>query len=179
MKGIDESVYNNIVDALIDCFGKDLVLSREFNYTLTQTDLKKIFSILNIHLFGNKIKLLPVVLWPMDKLVNKLNYHAKMSGDENEDITVTKCLGVHTAICTPIFSKDGDIVDIRIHDNYLIINSSEVHDDIFIFDVATICHEMIHVYDCQISNEIHDMILEWEKTIKCQKYITQHNSKLK
>lgn len=47
---------------------------------------KKIFSILNKHLFNNEIKFLPVVLWPMNKLVDKLNYHAKMSGDENEDL---------------------------------------------------------------------------------------------
>ena len=62
---MDESVYNNVIDALVDEFGKDVVLSKEFNYTLTQQDLKKIFNILNKHLFGNKIKFLPVVFWPL------------------------------------------------------------------------------------------------------------------
>jgi hypothetical protein len=53
---MDESVYNAVIDALIDEFGKDIVLSKAFNYTLTQEDLKKIFSILNRHLFGNQLK---------------------------------------------------------------------------------------------------------------------------
>ena len=62
LKRMDESVYNNVIDALIAEFGKDVVLSKEFNYTLTQQDLKKIFSILNKYLFDNKIKFIPVVL---------------------------------------------------------------------------------------------------------------------
>ena len=39
--------YNIVIDALINDFGYDLVTSKEFNYTLTQKDLKKIFNILN------------------------------------------------------------------------------------------------------------------------------------
>ena len=35
LKRMDESVYNNVIDALIAEFGKDVVLSKEFNYTLT------------------------------------------------------------------------------------------------------------------------------------------------
>ena len=95
---MNESVYNAVIDALVDEFGKDVVLSTKFDYTLTQQDLKKIFSILNLCLFDNKIKYLPVVLWPMEKLVDKLNYHAKMSGPNNEDIKTIKCLGVHSSI---------------------------------------------------------------------------------
>ena len=52
---MNESIYNNVIDALISEFGKDIVLSREFNYNLTQSDLKKIFNILNLYLFENKI----------------------------------------------------------------------------------------------------------------------------
>lgn len=32
---MDESVYNNIIDALIGEFGKEIVFSKEFNYILT------------------------------------------------------------------------------------------------------------------------------------------------
>lgn len=160
---MDESVYNNVIDALVDEFGKDVVLSKEFNYTLTQQDLKKIFSILNKYLFNNEIKFLPVVLWPMSKLVDKLNYHAKMSGPENKDIKSIECLGVHSAICTEVYDSNHEIIDVKIRDHYLIINSSEVNNSIFIFAVAVICHEMIHAYDHQTSTEIHDMVLEWER----------------
>ena len=163
LKRMDESVYNNVIDALVDEFGKDVALSKEFNYTLTQQDLKKIFSILNKHLFGNEIKFLPVVLWPMSKLVEKLNYHAKMSGDENEEFKNVQCLGVHTAICVPIIDDNNEIIDVKFRDNYLIVNSSKIKNVIFIFAVAVICHEMIHAYDYQYSNETHDLALEWEK----------------
>lgn len=164
---MNESVYNNVIDALIAEFGKDVVLSTKFNYTLTQQDLKKIFKILNFHLFDNKIKFLPVVLWPMEKLVDKLNYHAKMSSDENKEVKKLKCVGVHTAICIPINNDNDELIDIKFRDEYLIINSSEVRRDMFIFDVAIICHEMIHTYDYQHSNEIHDIELDWEKNGKC------------
>lgn len=163
LKKIDESVHNNVIDALIAEFGEDVVLSTKFNYTLTQQDLKKIYDILNLHLFSGRIDLLPVVLWPMNKLVDKLNYHAKMSGENNEEIKNIRCLGVHSSICTEIYNDNHEIIDVKIRDHYLIINSSEIANSIFIFIVAVICHEMIHVYDHQTSNEIHDMVLEWEK----------------
>lgn len=35
LRRMDESVYNNIIDALIDEFGKEIVFSKEFNYILT------------------------------------------------------------------------------------------------------------------------------------------------
>ena len=173
---MDESVYNNVIDALVDEFGKDVVLSKEFNYTLTQQDLKKIFNILNKHLFGNKIKFLPVVFWPVSKLVDKLNYHAKMSGDENEEIKNIKCIGVHSTICVPIVNDKNELVDIKFRDDYLIINSSKVKNVIFIFAVAAICHEMIHTYDYQYSNEAHDLALEWEKNHKQRPDF--HNTKI-
>lgn len=99
----------------------------------------------------------------MSKLVDKLNYHAKMSGPRNEDIKSIKCLGVNSSICNEIYDNDGEIVDVKIRDHYLIINSSEMSNTIFIFAVSVICHEMIHAYDHQASNEIHAMVLEWEK----------------
>lgn len=126
-------------------------------------------------MFNNEIKFLPVVLWPMNKLVDKLNYHAKMSGDENEDLKNVKCLGVHTAICVPIINN-GKLIDIKFRDDYLIINSSKVKNNIFIFVVAVICHEMIHTYDYQHSNETHDLVLEWEKNHKQQPDF--HNTKI-
>lgn len=162
LQRLDESIYNNVIDMLIIEFGKDLVLSKSFNYTLTHQDLKIIFKILNKNLFNNQIKFVPIMLWPMTKLVDKLNYHAKMSGDQNKEIHTTNCLGVHTAICIDIFNKNHELIDIKNRDSYLIINSSEMKNTIFIFTVAVICHEMIHVFDYQNSSEIHDMELNWE-----------------
>ena len=173
---INESTYNDVIDALIAEFGEDLVFSTKFNYTLTQQDLKKIFKILNQYLFGSKMRILPVVLWHESKLLDKLNYHAKMSGDANKEIDSTDCLGVHSAITIDIYNNNGEIVDIKFRDHYLIINSSRVKNDVFIFVVAVICHEMIHVYDQQYSSEIHDMMLEWEQ--KHETYPKFHATKI-
>ena len=70
-----------------------------------------------------------------------------MSGDKNSEVKNIKCLGVSTSICTDVFGKNNELIDIRIRDEYLIINSSEMKNIIFIFAIAVICHEMIHVYD--------------------------------
>lgn len=35
LKKMNESIYNNVIDALINEFDKDVVLSKDFNYTLT------------------------------------------------------------------------------------------------------------------------------------------------
>lgn len=35
LKKMNESIYNNVIDALINEFDKDIVLSKDFNYTLT------------------------------------------------------------------------------------------------------------------------------------------------
>lgn len=159
---LDESTYNRVIDALVVEFGRDVVFSTKLNYTLTQQDLKKVFKILNQHLFSGRIKTLPVVLWDESKLLDKLNYHAKMSGDVNKGYDSIDCLGVHSAITVDVYDGD-EIVDVKFRDDYLIINSSRVKNDVFIFVVAVICHEMIHVYDQQYSSETHDMMLEWEQ----------------
>ena len=83
----------------------------------------------------------------MNKLVDKLNYHAKMSGDANKEIQSVNCLGVHTAICIDVVDKNNKLIDIKIRDSYLIINSSKMKNIIFIFAVAVVCYEMIHAFD--------------------------------
>lgn len=105
----------------------------------------------------------------MEKRVDKLNYHAKMSEDSNKEIKSIKCLGVHTSVCTDVFNDNKELIDIKIRDQYLIINSAEIKNSVFIFAVSVICHEMIHVYDQQESNEIHDIKLSWEKDHNKQK----------
>lgn len=44
-----------VVDALIEEFGADVVKSQQLTYRLNDEDLKKIFDILNKHLFGGKL----------------------------------------------------------------------------------------------------------------------------
>lgn len=82
----------------------------------------------------------------MGKLVDKINYHIAESGVDKK-YKIIKCCGVCTSICNDILNDAGDIVDVRIHDTYLIINSTEIVNNVFIFVVAVICHEMIHAYD--------------------------------
>ena len=42
---------------------------------------------------------------------------------------------------------NGQLMDTKLKDNYLIMNNSELKNDVFIFAVSSICHEMMHVFD--------------------------------
>ena len=163
--------YNNCVDALITEFGKDIVLMRHFRYKLTQQDLNRIFKILNQYIFNGEIRTIPVVLWPKNKLIDKINYHASESGVVDGDIDDIDCYGVHSAICNDILDENGNIIDVIIRDDYLMMNFDKFQNNcIFIFTVACICHEMIHVYDRQTSKEYHDLALKQSQTKKKQDF---------
>lgn len=65
---------------------------------------------------------------------------------ENE-LPNDEVLGVHLCIC----NKDNEEIDedtlLSFDDNIIMINKDIMHNRTFIFNVTTICHEMIHYYD--------------------------------
>ena len=165
--------YNAIIDALINQFGKDIVLSTKCDYTLSQSDLKKIFKILNQHLFRNSITYAPVLVWPTRKLIDKLNYHIAESGITNEFITNANFYGVHSAICEDILDSNQNIISVKIRDDYILMNGDKLIDCTFIFVVACICHEMIHLYDRQVYKDYYKLALIQSQTGKSQEF---HNT---
>lgn len=73
-------------------------------------------------MFNGEIKNIPVVLWPKKNLIDKINYHTAASGVVDGDIEDIDCYGVHSAICNDILDKNGNIIDIMIRDDYLMMN---------------------------------------------------------
>lgn len=175
LKQMDESIYNDVIDALINRFGKNLVLSKTHNYALTQDDLDAIFKILNKYMFNNRIKPVPIILWPTVKIIDKLNYHLAMSGVLDEQYQNVKCYGVHSAICIDCVDANGNIVDIKVRDDYLMMNFDTLINCIFIFTVACVCHEMIHLYDRQVFKQYHDLALIQSQTKQNQDF---HNTNI-
>ncbi len=152
-----------VVDALIEEFGADVVKSQQLTYRLNDEDLKKIFDILNKHLFDGKLPKVQLKYVPMQMIVNQLNDNLVMSEVFDSTYDSVDCYGVHSAICTDLHDSNGKVVDIVIDDDIIMINSSSLRKCIFIFAVATICHEMIHYCD-RFSKEYHDLVLFASKT---------------
>ena len=55
--------------------------------------------------------------------------------------------GVFSAVCKDVLDKDGNVVDIKIQDEIIMLNKTYMSNCIFIFAVAVLCHEMIHYFD--------------------------------
>lgn len=139
--------YNAVIDALVNEFGHDLVFSRLSTYKLTDEDLHKIFNILNMHLFENKLNHVRVEYWPESRVVKTLNDYAMRSDAFEKQLDNAPCYGVHTAVCKDIKNSNGDIIDVKIYDDIIMMNSDYLQECVFIFAVASICHEMAHAYD--------------------------------
>ncbi len=154
---------NAIIDALITEFGEDVVKSDQLNYRLNDNDLKKIFDILNKNLFDGKLPDVRLRYIPEQMVVNRLNDNLLMSEIFDTTYDHTDCYGVHSAICTDLHDMTGEVKDIVVDDDIIMINSSKLRKCIFIFAVATICHEMIHYCD-RFSREYHDLALYASKT---------------
>ena len=154
---------SRVIDALIAEFGENVVCSKDMNYQLSDKDLRKIFDILNAWLFNSQLKDVPIKYWPESKIVDKMNYHLIESEVFSQKYTNAPCYGVHSAICKNIKNSQGDVIDINIYDDIILINSTFLTKCIFIFAVAVICHEMIHYYD-RFSDEYHDKALSQSKS---------------
>lgn len=151
------------VDALENEFGHDLVASKEYTYNLTKEDLKKIYNILNFTLFGNDLGNIRLEYWPKGFIIDKLNDNAVKSGVLDKKHNDIICCGAFSAVCEDVLDNHGNIVDIDIHDEIIMMNKTYMSDCIFIFAVASICHEMIHYYD-RFTKEFHDKQLKASQT---------------
>lgn len=155
--------HKKCVDALVSEFGRKLVYSKKYDYNLTKTDLKKIYNILNYTLFSNALGQIQLEYWPERLVVNKLNENALKSGVIGKQKKRAPCYGAYSAVCRDVLDKRGKIVDISISDDVIMLNKTYLKDCIFIFAVASICHEMIHFYD-RFTDEFHNNQLKASQT---------------
>lgn len=161
---LNESITRTI-QALIDEFGEKRVISREKDYRLTKEDLQKIYDVLNRCLFNGKLGRIGLEYWPEAFIVDQVNDHLMRSEVFNKNIDAAPYYGVWSGVSKDVKDKDGNIVDVRMSDDMIMINKSLVKDSVFIFVVATICHEMIH-YAYRLTDTYHDKVL----------YSSQHNN---
>ena len=107
---------------MIDEFGHDLVTSNEKTYNLTKEDLKRIYDVLNFTLFDNELKSIRLECWPENLIVDKLNENAKKSGILDKKTHEMPGAGVFSAVCKDVLDKDCNVIDIRIHDEIIMLN---------------------------------------------------------
>ncbi len=144
---VDEAVSSNyLIDDLIEKFGSDLVLSKTPTYVLSETDLEKIFDVLNRNLFESKLRKPFLEYVPEQSVVNRLNDNSIASGCFTHERKDARCYGVYLSSVTDIVGRDGDAVGVHFSDDQIIMNKTYLGKCIFIFAVAAICHEMIHYY---------------------------------
>ena len=153
-----EESRSKVVDELIEVFGKEVVCNSNLVYKPNLDDLEKMFGILNKHFFEGKLKKIEIAYWPEENIVDKINDHALESKVYDYKIDSAKCYGAFSAICRDKKNKSGDIIDVEMRDDIIMLNSSSVKKAVFIFVVASLCHEMIHYYE-RCTAEYHDKVL--------------------
>ena len=137
---------NAVVDGLIAEFGYDLVTNTRSTYRLNDEDLEKIFLILNRHLFENKLKKPFLRYLPEQNVVNRINDNIIASEVFENDVEKAKCYGVFLSAALDDVNSSGKTIGVHFADDQIIINSTYLTKCVFIFAVASICHEMIHYY---------------------------------
>nr|DAH74118.1 MAG TPA: SprT-like domain-containing protein Spartan/DNA Complex repair, protease, DNA BINDING [Caudoviricetes sp.] len=110
----------------------------------SKEDFETLFKILNFHLFNNSLPELKILYCSPQKIVETINYHLEKSNIFDRHYETVNCFGAYSAICLDIENKYGKIIGLRIFDDTIMINENTVKKCIFIFAVATLCHEMIH-----------------------------------
>ena len=161
LKTLDENV-NKTIDMLVDAFGEMRVFSHNYDYILTSEDLEKIYKLLNYSLFNNILGTIQLEYWPEAFIISKMNENSLKSGVFNSQVSSAQCYGAFSAVAKDIVGIDNNVMDIDIVEPIIMINKTYLKKCIFIFAVASICHEMIHYYD-SFSKEFHLKYIEWKK----------------
>lgn len=138
---------STVVDALIAEFGEDRVKPAKTDYKLNDHDLDKIFTILNANLFENRLKKPILKYIPEQNVVNRLNDALLCSEAFDKSYSESNCYGVYIATANDTRDKHGKTNGVHLTDDSIIMNSSYLTSCMFIFAVASVCHEMIHYYE--------------------------------
>lgn len=159
---LNESITRTI-QALIDEFGEKRVISCEKDYRLTKEDLQKIYDVLNRCLFDGKLGRIRLEYWPEAMVVDKLQQNHIESEDYGEMVDSALCYGVFSGVAKDIKNAKGEIVDVDVSKEIIMINKTYLKDCVFMFAVASICHEMIHYAD-RYTDEFHDKMVRSSQT---------------
>ena len=146
LKALDESKIK-VIDDLIAKFGKDIVLSKDRSFTPTTQELRSIYDILNHNLFNNELKPIPVTYCNSKNIADRINIYNAVSNNDEPHINTCYGRGIHLAASKDITDNTGKVISYDSFDNIIMLNSDYLINNIFIFIVACLCHEMIHYCD--------------------------------
>jgi len=68
-------------------------------------------------------------------------------GAPEDGLPNDEVLGVHSCLCNKDTNEINEDTIVSFDNNIIMINKDIMHNRTFIFNVTTICHEMIHYYD--------------------------------
>ena len=91
-------------------------------------------------------------------VVDKLQQNHIESEDYGEMVGSAPCYGVFSGVAKDIKDAKGEIVDVDVSKEIIMINKTYLKDCVFMFAVASICHEMIHYAD-RYTDEFHDKMV--------------------
>ena len=135
--GLNESS-SVLLDNLAKVFGSDVVFNIK-KISITDELMEKLFDALNDYLFHGKLEMIPVKCISFQEASKVLTDRG--SSPPSEDF-----LGVHSVV---LFNEDKvsreSKLDLR--NDIILLNRSNVDNRSFVFVAATLCHEMIHLYD--------------------------------
>lgn len=131
---------SNIIDALVDEFGRDVVECDELKYGFDDFDIFKLANMLNHVCFDDKLDI--------SKLILKLADNNQENLDDLNKRQRNATTAFYYAIYVPVCSNDNESDFLA---ELLYINC-ETKKMTFMHIVNTICHELIHMYDAHYGN---------------------------
>lgn len=148
----------HVIDELVMQFGEDIVLSKEHSFTPTTQELKAIYDILNNNLFNGELKTIPVTYCNSISMADRYNTYNAVSNNNEPTVDKMPARAMHLAASKENKDSNGNLKSIDFFSNIIMMNSDYMLKNVFIFVVATLCHEMIHYCD-SFSKEMHDKFL--------------------
>ena len=147
LEELDESA-QTLLMKLEKAFGKDLVSNQQVDLTLEQ--FEKIYKILNVFIFDNRLDHIPIRCMLIDDIINELHRLDEVEEISYQDYSSKrKSYGFYANAgdIDESLPENQQIFSLKYRDHMIFLNMSKCNGLSFIKQVAVLCHEMIHYYD--------------------------------
>ena len=130
-----------LLDKLVEDFGRSVVFNITKSIVVDDNLAEAIFKSLNKHFFNSSLKPIDVKYLSFNNILIELKRRKSMQLPDN------KLLGVYSVILENDIDKINLVDKLILHDDTILMNKDNLNNRTFIFNVASICHEMIHYFD--------------------------------
>lgn len=143
-----EDTKSPIIQQLVNDFGAEVVFSKERKFSIDDEMLRKIFDSLNKSFFNSKLPVVEMRCLSYEDIREELILRAKEDKTFKGDLKIENTFnGVYSVVLDrPLdqIKSEDDVVFCR---DLLMMNTNKLSNEVFIYIVASVCHEMIHCYD--------------------------------